>query len=424
MTHTHQSTDVKDTDLHLKIDPISRIITNESGKTILMQGDHNSERFTFAMPRYVDGHDMSLCDIVEIHYNNVGQPKSNTNSGIYEVDDLSVGADNEEIVTFSWLVSSNATKYPGSLDFVAHFACSNGDEIEYSWDTEIYSGVDVRATIHNSIKVVDAYADVLERWKELLFNANDSGLSNIDLALKNALLQLKEVGDDILNEMTIKGDAVTAKSWAVGGTGSREGEDTNNSWYWALEAAKEAIKAQEAAESIGNSEVKDTHNISGGGVNSMMILQNFLDVVGVWLTEKVVTHENFPEDLAKKLKNDGTTTEEGFALDARYGKTLTDSIQKIHSVVRVSLLASKWEGESAPFTQTVAVEGVSAKDEPIMVSLLADTATTETQKSYNKAYGLVASGIGTTGDGSVTFKVFKKPAIDIEVGLTHLRGDI
>ena len=46
-----------------------------------------------------------------------------------------------------------------------------------------------------------------------------------------------------------------------------------------------------------------------------------------------------------------------------------------------------------------------------MVSQLADGATIEVQKAYSKAFGIVASGTGQTGDGTVTFKVYKKPAI-------------
>ena len=50
MAHTH---DVIDYDKHFVIDPVTRQIDNKSGKIVLMQNDHNSERFTFEIPRYV-----------------------------------------------------------------------------------------------------------------------------------------------------------------------------------------------------------------------------------------------------------------------------------------------------------------------------------------------------------------------------------
>lgn len=420
MTHTHREEDVRDTDPLFKIDPITRLILNKSNKTILMQNDHNSERFTFEIPKYVEGHDMSLCDRVQIHYQNVGQTKAETIEGIYDVTDLTVNVDSNNVVTFSWLISGNVTKYAGALKFVVNFACTNNGEVKYSWDTEIYSDITIKATIHNSDVMVLEYADVLEEWKERLFDINDSGLSAVEDAVSAGVTELEETGKDILHEMTIKGDATTAKSWAVGGTGTRAGEDTNNSWYWALESAKSAVEAKEAVESVGNIEVSDTSNISGGGAGSKMQLQKFLDAVGNWLTTKVITHTNFLD----KLKNSGDTTDKGYALDARYGKTISDSIQKIHSVVSVTLRSADWTGDAAPYTQTVFVEGVSDKDEPMMVSLLDKSATADVQKSYSKAYGIIASGTGETWDGAVTFRVFKKPATDITVGLTHLRGDI
>lgn len=88
----------------------------------------------------------------------------------------------------------------------------------------------------------------------------------------------------------------------------------------------------------------------------------------------------------------------------------------LRNVIVLNLPLSGWSS-TAPYTQTVAAAGVTADMDPLLVSMLADGASAATQKEYNKAFGIISSGTGTTGDGTVTFKVYKKPAIDCTVGL-------
>lgn len=51
--------DIVDSDPHFVIDPLTRKIIKHTEKSILILGDHNSERFTFELPRYIQGHDMT-----------------------------------------------------------------------------------------------------------------------------------------------------------------------------------------------------------------------------------------------------------------------------------------------------------------------------------------------------------------------------
>lgn len=92
-------------------------------------------------------------------------------------------------------------------------------------------------------------------------------------------------------------------------------------------------------------------------------------------------------------------------------------IKKSVRIVKVTLLASDWTGDTAPYEQTVVIDSVTTKDNPILVSALEDGADLAAQKAYSKAFGILASGTGITADGSVTFKVYKKPTTDITVGL-------
>ena len=166
MAHAHI---VSDSDNHFIIDPISRQISNNSKKTILIKTDHNSEQFTFELPRYVEGHDMSLSNKVEVHFLNINSKTRQTNPGIYNVVDFDIDAEDNTKVLGTWLVSREATKYPGSLNFVIRFSCLDDDNVEYySWNTAIYTGITISDTIENTETIVEDYVDIFRQWLDAL----------------------------------------------------------------------------------------------------------------------------------------------------------------------------------------------------------------------------------------------------------------
>lgn len=178
IVHEHP---VVDADQRYVIDPATRTITNISGKNVLIQYDHDSERFTFEIPRYVDGHDMSLCNATKVHYINIEvveqDPtsltivKPKTKVGVYEVKDIQVSPDAEDKVICSWLISRNATQLAGTLNFLIQYACSDDNaNLTYEWHTDIYADVLVNAGMNNGVAVIANSADIIEQWKSELFN--------------------------------------------------------------------------------------------------------------------------------------------------------------------------------------------------------------------------------------------------------------
>ena len=163
MAHLHE---VRDTDSHFTVDPITRSIkAGNPTKSMLIQYDHNSEVFTFEMPRYVDGHDMTLCNRVEIHYININSTNRQQTSGVYEVEDFKVSEDDENIILWSWVISRNATMFVGPLNFAFRFACLDGTTIDYAWNTSPYTGITVSSGIYNGEAVIEEYSDILEQWE-------------------------------------------------------------------------------------------------------------------------------------------------------------------------------------------------------------------------------------------------------------------
>lgn len=170
MAHGHP---VLDTDSHFIIDPITRSITNAaSKKTLLMQNDHNSERFSFEIDRYIEEHDMLLCDKIELHFINVDSATKEKSIGVYEIDDFAINKDDATRATFTWLVSENATKYAGSLNFLVLFACTDGDQVVYRWNTAINNSIIIAKGMNNGEPIAEIYPDILLQWKNDLFSRN------------------------------------------------------------------------------------------------------------------------------------------------------------------------------------------------------------------------------------------------------------
>lgn len=163
MAHLH---DVKDSDNHYRIEPVTMAISNANdAKNKLMLGDHDSEIYTFEIPKVVEGHDMSLCDMVEVHFVNIAADKANRSVGVYTVKDMAVAEDAEDTLVFTWKVSGEATVYAGSLNYRIKFACrdENGNYTYKKW-TDVYKGITVADGFDNAAAVEKEHSDILAEW--------------------------------------------------------------------------------------------------------------------------------------------------------------------------------------------------------------------------------------------------------------------
>lgn len=155
MLHTQK---IVDDDPIFEINEITRDITDKSSsKTMLMQFDHNSERFTFKLPRYIENHDMLECNAVEVHFINADKER-----GVYGVTDLSISPDDETMLVCSWLISQNATKLQGSLSFLLRFKCIEADgRVSYIWSTKPHLNVSVGGGYENTAEIIEQYPDII-----------------------------------------------------------------------------------------------------------------------------------------------------------------------------------------------------------------------------------------------------------------------
>lgn len=173
MAHKHS---IYDCDTHFSIDLKTREIKNDIGKTVIVQNDHNSERFSFELPKEIEGHDMSLCNVVQVHFVNTDSQTKEKHSGLYTVDDLQISPDGDDVVILSWLLSQEATRAVGSLYFGIVFKCIEEDgTLTYSWHTTVNKDFKVVESLDNSNVIIEEYPDVLAQLEARLAAVEQGG---------------------------------------------------------------------------------------------------------------------------------------------------------------------------------------------------------------------------------------------------------
>lgn len=169
ITHEHI---VVDTDPCFEIDIVTRGIKSMNpSKNVIMQFDHNSERFGFSMPRYIEGHDMSECDKIEVHFINEDVQKKEKIKDKYLINDLTIDPEDNNKIKFTWLLSGNTSKLEGSLVFSIRFVCfdeNDGTLVDYSWGTAIFSSILVAKGLFNDEYLIDENPDAFEQLKKEL----------------------------------------------------------------------------------------------------------------------------------------------------------------------------------------------------------------------------------------------------------------
>lgn len=184
-----------DPDIHFIVNADDRSITNESGERVtIMQYDHNSERVTFELPRHIEDHDMSLCDLVVVLFANTSRGTSissrNTSAGVYQVTDLAIKDGDEKTLTCSWLIAREATQYKGTLKFQLEFVCHENEETgtpEYNWHTDQCDMIDIHPSLDSAHNIGEAYPDIIVQMDARLSVLEDNGVPQDRVA--NAVLE-------------------------------------------------------------------------------------------------------------------------------------------------------------------------------------------------------------------------------------------
>ena len=351
MEHKHG---VFDSDTLFSINAVTRQIKSDpKQKTVIMQNDHNSERFTFELPRYIEGHDMSICNQVEVHYlNSDSKDKASFRKGLYTVDDLRISPDDDEKVVCSWLISQNATQLVGKLSFRLRFKCVENGVITYAWHTAIFSDISVSDGINADETFELEYVDIIEQWKE---------------ALQIEFAQWQSAAVD---KMT---DDITA--WKDVESGKVRGEMTAFSAQWndALNVERKRIDqfvAMPEGSTAGDAELQDirvgadgkTYDSAGAAVREQItsIVDKLKNAKVDYDEALIAVNGYYIQDTGKVFENESYSISEPVQIPAGYTltftargyKTAVAMIAKVNADSTYTPLVNSIDSEAHEYTYT------------------------------------------------------------------------
>lgn len=160
---------VIDKDFHYRINPSTKKI--QGNVKFLTQYDHNSEIITFEIPRYIEGHDMFLCDRIKVNYNNISiDGKSNV--GFHDCEKVNENDENANSLIFIWSVEQGTTLYEGTVAFNIALYCHDDEGmITYKWGTEeCVNLLKVKKSSNYDDEVIKQYPDVIHQIKQNVEN--------------------------------------------------------------------------------------------------------------------------------------------------------------------------------------------------------------------------------------------------------------
>lgn len=212
-----------DTEPHIVIGDDRIIVVPDELKRIAVQYDHDIETVTFDCPRYWDGLDMSEMNIY------INYIRRDMIKGMYPAKNVVVDTDNDRIMHFDWTISRHVSTIKGPIKFLICIRKVDDEGIEENhWNSELNEETYISEGLECDDALFDPYPDIISEWivdiketKRVLLEMKES--SENASKSEAAARESEELADDYWQ---------MAKSYAVGGTGVREGEDMDNAKYY------------------------------------------------------------------------------------------------------------------------------------------------------------------------------------------------
>ena len=166
---------------HIVIDEDRNIILPERYKIIAAQGDHDMATYTFDCPRFSDGRDMSKM-VVYINY-----IRSDGETGSYPADNVSIDAQDNDLMHFEWTPLLPATLEHGAFAFLVCVCRAEPDgSIKNHWSTRLCKDATISEGMDcHKDTIINMYPDVITRILERLNVLEDGGTTSVQYTVQD-----------------------------------------------------------------------------------------------------------------------------------------------------------------------------------------------------------------------------------------------
>lgn len=108
--------------------------------TIAYEGDVNSQKITFKLPRTHEGHDLADCSLKVIRWKNTNiKAEDSSNLKVINIDTTSI--------IVEWIVPPAAFVVAGNIEVAISFYDVLNESLAFSWNTAAFSGFRVGKTL-------------------------------------------------------------------------------------------------------------------------------------------------------------------------------------------------------------------------------------------------------------------------------------
>lgn len=208
---------------------------------------------------------------------------------------------------------------------------------------------------------------------------------------------------------SVDGINKTAQSWAVGGTGTREGEDTNNAKYWAQQAGA-TVGGDFATKNEAQGYVT-THNQSSTAHSDIRDVLSGKETAGAAAAvQKNLTAHTGNANIHVTAKDKATWNGKADLVD---GKVPASQLPEISSVkTYTATIGTTWTEDSntGVKTQSVAIPGVKASNTATVDHAYTGSGTSDDYAAFveaeNQYLNCITNGYAETYDGGIKFTIF------------------